>query len=763
MMMLTAWLVYCGVIAAVLTAGAFAWELSARWSGRPARWGWLAALAGSVTLPWLLRLVPERAWPDVMPAALHALPTAAVLLEPVGLGVDPAAGGWTLAEYGVAAWLVLSVLMLVYIGGMVVVLAAARRRWRAAELDGGEVWLTRDTGPAALGVRRGMVVLPSWALQLSDNVRSLLLAHEREHVRAGDPRLLFGGLLCVAAMPWNPVVWVQLLRLRNAIELDCDARVLARGADPRAYGTLLLEVGRRRGAMPLVMATFAEPRVFLEERIRRIARWPLERRPGRAAGFAVLALVLFATALSARDPLRPGGGAVEVPPQPAVNVVGVVGDDVAPDVTGAPAAIRIPPAPGSMVSDTPPPARPRVEDGPTFTPMTVRPELRNARDVQQALIASYPPLLRDAGIGGTPVVWFFIDEEGRVAGTRLSRTSGYPALDEAALNVAAVMEFSPALNRDRRVPVWVEIPIVFTARTEADVPQGLQRSEAQLRASLEQRAAAERQRQAELQREGARTDGPQLANLAEVQRALVRNYPPLLRDAGIGGTAVVLYFIDESGRVLRSQLASSSGYPALDDAASSVAQVMRFTGQRGQVWVEVPISFGGTPVPLMRAREGVFQVPAIVVAGAPGAPAPRPVPQPLGEAQAVRAQAEAAAARAAATDAARPATTAAPAAPTFTPMTQRPELVNQSEVQRALVRNYPTELRDAGIGGSPVIWFFIDETGRVLRTQLSRSSGYPALDEAAAAVAQVMRFSPALNREKRVGVWIEIPIVFTAR
>jgi hypothetical protein len=26
------------------------------------------------------------------------------------------------------------------------------------------------------------------------------------------------------------------------------------------------------------------------------------------------------------------------------------------------------------------------------------------------------------------------------------------------------MQFSPAYNRDKKVPVWVEIPIVFTAK-----------------------------------------------------------------------------------------------------------------------------------------------------------------------------------------------------------------------------------------------------------------------------------------------------------
>src|SRR5690606_37970664 len=60
MMIVVAWAVYCVLIAALLTLGAAAWERSARWSGGAARWGWLAAAAGSVTLPWLVRLVPER-------------------------------------------------------------------------------------------------------------------------------------------------------------------------------------------------------------------------------------------------------------------------------------------------------------------------------------------------------------------------------------------------------------------------------------------------------------------------------------------------------------------------------------------------------------------------------------------------------------------------------------------------------------------------------------------------------------------------------
>ncbi|UUZ52386.1 hypothetical protein LP419_22985 [Massilia sp. H-1] len=44
---------------------------------------------------------------------------------------------------------------------------------------------------------------------------------------ARDPQLLGLALLVLVAMPWNLPMWWQLRRLRHAIEVDCDARVLA--------------------------------------------------------------------------------------------------------------------------------------------------------------------------------------------------------------------------------------------------------------------------------------------------------------------------------------------------------------------------------------------------------------------------------------------------------------------------------------------------------------------------------------------------------
>ena len=155
---------------------------------------------------------------------------------------------------------------------------------------------------------------------------------------------------------------------------------------------------------------------------------------------------------------------IEIPPppdaisRPATPVMATA--DIDDDITIAPTTFA-----DNPVEDLPPPP---TDDGvsdisaaPVFTPMTVRPEIRNRGEVQAALMREYPPILRDSGIGGTVVVWFFITEEGIVQDKRVSQTSGQAQFDEAALKVADVFRFTPALNRDQRVQVWIEVPITF--------------------------------------------------------------------------------------------------------------------------------------------------------------------------------------------------------------------------------------------------------------------------------------------------------------
>jgi len=158
---------------------------------------------------------------------------------------------------------------------------------------------------------------------------------------------------------------------------------------------------------------------------------------------------------------------IEIPPppeaiaRPATPVIATA--DISEDITIAPTTFE-----DNPVEDLPPPpdevTTTDISAAPTFTPYTVRPDIKNRPELMRALEREYPPLLRDAGIGGTVQVWFFIDEEGEVVRTQVNESSGHKALDDAAIQVANIIEFTPALNRDKRVPVWISLPITFTTR-----------------------------------------------------------------------------------------------------------------------------------------------------------------------------------------------------------------------------------------------------------------------------------------------------------
>lgn len=99
----------------------------------------------------------------------------------------------------------------------------------------------------------------------------------------------------------------------------------------------------------------------------------------------------------------------------------------------------------------------------------------------------------------------------------------------------------------------------------------------------------------------------------------------------------------------------------------------------------------------------------------------------------------------------------------FVPSMVAPELLNPDEVRRVLEREYPGHLVSAGIGGRAVLWFWIDEQGRVEKYEIKESSGHGALDEAALRVVDRMEFSPALQHGQPTAVVVALPISFVPR
>jgi len=140
----------------------------------------------------------------------------------------------------------------------------------------------------------------------------MVQAHEEEHRRAGDANLLLAGAGAVAVAPWNPLMWIQLRRLRAAVELDCDARVLGRGYSPTAYAGLLFELGGRSRTPRAPWAVLAAEPSLLERRLTMIVRGRRSMGGRRTAGAVLVAGILVGTACGLdAPPLSPEADAEE--------------------------------------------------------------------------------------------------------------------------------------------------------------------------------------------------------------------------------------------------------------------------------------------------------------------------------------------------------------------------------------------------------------------------------------------------------------------
>jgi TonB family protein len=107
---------------------------------------------------------------------------------------------------------------------------------------------------------------------------------------------------------------------------------------------------------------------------------------------------------------------------------------------------------------------PELRDRPSFVPYDVAPKLKNAKEIQRLLQRLYPAQLREAGVEGTVVLWIYIDENGKVPKLQVQKSSGYNAMDKAAMSTASQMEFEPAMHVGIPTPVWVAQALTFEVR-----------------------------------------------------------------------------------------------------------------------------------------------------------------------------------------------------------------------------------------------------------------------------------------------------------
>jgi len=73
----------------------------------------------------------------------------------------------------------------------------------------------------------------------------------------------------------------------------------------------------------------------------------------------------------------------------------------------------------------------------------------------------YPPASRRAGEQGTGVFNVLVDERGKPRDVQVARSSGFPRLDQAAIEAIKRWAFTPATSGSEAVSAWTRVQVTF--------------------------------------------------------------------------------------------------------------------------------------------------------------------------------------------------------------------------------------------------------------------------------------------------------------
>ncbi len=600
-MMLT-WMLAAMLFTLCVGVAAAATERLLRAHGRAARGVWILALAVAATWPVVVPVVGS------LVASTEAVSSPAVAISSTSsaaamqLTPDTELSAWTRALAikqligahmqraatlfaSRTAWINPAVLTVwgmlsgVLLLRLLIAALHVRRLTRSATpavVDGNAVLLAEGFGPASVGWRSPRVVVPQWVLALDTPLRALVLRHETEHCRSRDPRFVWCAAIATAVMPWNAGLWWLARRLRLALELDCDARTLQHGGDPRTYAKLLLFMTQQHDAPAAhlrLASSLAASRSHLATRISAMQQnSKLMSRGARLAAVGLAALALI------------GAGATRIP-------------DTLVEPSAAHPEV---PAVSAVVVDTATPARTSAEragDTIYFEFQVEKPAAMRRGTIHMV----YPQMLRMAQVEGTVLASFVVDEQGvaDVSTFKVLR-SDHQLFTNAVRTALSNFLYVPAEIKGQRVKQLVQQSFQFSlARTPVD-------STARGGAANRTDAAGKPADAASKPADAASKPADAYFEFQVEKPAAMRPgpstmmYPPMLRSAEVEGTVLASFVVDELGVVdLSTFTVVKADHELFTRAVRTALLEMRF----------VPAEVGGRKVKQLVQQPFVFRIP----------------------------------------------------------------------------------------------------------------------------------------------------------
>jgi TonB family protein len=232
---------------------------------------WVAAVLGSLALPFLVLLLPgwhsatlgsaATLWSPAHTNAtsLGSRPIPAIIVDAVVAApvlnklVIAALLTWTLGFLFVLVRLVTGLGRLAWVSAHAKPLFV--EDWMRAILELSQFHkLSRTVGllqcksslamPLTWGIFRPVIMLPSGVADWPEERRRIVLSHELAHIARNDWLLQICAELTRAIYWFHPLVWLAAARLRQESERACDDAVLLSGIAPSHYASELLDLAR---------------------------------------------------------------------------------------------------------------------------------------------------------------------------------------------------------------------------------------------------------------------------------------------------------------------------------------------------------------------------------------------------------------------------------------------------------------------------------------------------------------------------------------
>lgn len=178
-----------------------------------------------------------------------------------------------------------------------------RRRLAEAVPLQGEIYLAdRISSPFVMGIFHPRIYLPS-STPMAE--RRFVVAHERHHIRRGDPLWKLLGYIALCLHWFNPLVWLAFCLAGKDMEMSCDEAVIKRlGEHIRAdYSQALLRLATHKRIVSGMPLAFGEGDT--KGRVRNMAKWKKPKVWVSALCAGLCLVILAACALNPKQKETP--------------------------------------------------------------------------------------------------------------------------------------------------------------------------------------------------------------------------------------------------------------------------------------------------------------------------------------------------------------------------------------------------------------------------------------------------------------------------